>query len=271
MPTDELLGFDKDGNNINIPIQAILDMIGSSTPIDTEAPTTPSSLQVTSTNGLVAGAFWTASSDNSTPISYELEYKIATELNWANGTSITVQATSHNINLPQAGTYDFRVRAKDPSNNYSGYSNEIQEVFSIPASSTKMYYGQAEPATILNQDFFQVVDNSADDVLTSTSTYTLGKNEITGQEIIAVPFFGDPFTNVTELNKNKHFFALPPTVGLVSSVNARFTSDVFYSNGGVVNVYSTSTITVGGVNYTIWELTLNIPLGGDVTVSVQTL
>lgn len=84
--------------------------------VDTQAPTTPTSLTASGTTQTTTNLSWTASTDNVGVTGYDV-YKDATLI-------ATVATTSYNVTGLNAGTaYAFTVKAKDAAGNVSAASN----------------------------------------------------------------------------------------------------------------------------------------------------
>ena len=90
---------------------------------DTTPPTIPTNLAATAAGSTQINLSWTASTDANSPITYRVErcqgagcvnfFEIATP----------VATTFSDTGLAANTSYSYRVRASDPSNNFSGYSN----------------------------------------------------------------------------------------------------------------------------------------------------
>ena len=84
--------------------------------VDTQAPSTPTSLSTSGVTSSSVALNWSASSDNIAVTGYDV-YQANTIIASVSGTSYTATA------LAASTTYQFRVRAKDAAGNVSGYSN----------------------------------------------------------------------------------------------------------------------------------------------------
>ena len=87
-------------------------------PIDTQPPTAPQNLSVSSVSQTSISLKWTASTDNKRVASY-LIYKNAVNIGTATGTTFTVSG------LTASTTYSFYIKAKDTSGNLSQPSNML--------------------------------------------------------------------------------------------------------------------------------------------------
>ena len=105
-------------SDMNTPIGA-----GSPAPVDTQAPSAPSSLAATAISGTQVNLSWTASTDNAGVTGYRLERCAGSGC--SNFAQIaTPTATTYNDTALTAGTvYSYRVRATDAAGNLSAYSN----------------------------------------------------------------------------------------------------------------------------------------------------
>ena len=98
--------------------------IVSAVPLDSIVPSTPKDLTVSSVNDNQVALRWTANTDADLG-GYMLEYKLSTEAAWIEipiGKSDTSYVISGLIN---GLTYDFRIKSKDTSNNWSDYSSVV--------------------------------------------------------------------------------------------------------------------------------------------------
>lgn len=96
---------------------------GSTPPLDTTPPSTPTNLTATPISSSQINLFWTASTDNVGVTGYRVER--CQGLDCRNFVQIgTPAGVSYNdIGLPSNTTYRYRVRATDASGNLSDYSN----------------------------------------------------------------------------------------------------------------------------------------------------
>ena len=105
---------------------------GKRPPPDTTPPTIPTNLAATAAGNTQINLSWTASTDASSPITYHVER--------CQGAGCTVFAeiatpatTAYsNTGLAAGTSYSYRVRASDPANNLSGYSNVATTTTSAP-------------------------------------------------------------------------------------------------------------------------------------------
>jgi len=100
--------------------------------VDIEPPTVPGSLTAESTDYNRVHLSWTASTDNVSVATYEI---------WRNGALAATVAhptvTYDETTLTGGTTYTYQVRAKDSSNNYSGFSNSsVTKTWSIIAQTS---------------------------------------------------------------------------------------------------------------------------------------
>src|SRR5688572_24874270 len=98
-------------------------------PHDHIPPTTPTNLQVTAVSPTSVSFSWGPSSDNSGSFFYVL-YKNNTVAANASMTATTMTLTG----LNSSTTYTFKIRARDYSMNWSGYSNTVTAT-TLPANT----------------------------------------------------------------------------------------------------------------------------------------
>jgi YD repeat-containing protein len=96
-----------------------------SSTLDTSAPSTPSGLAVSGTNGSQISLAWRASSDNFQVAGYQLERCPGSGCTNFATVAVPSGTTYTDAGLPQATTYSYRVRAADPAGNLSGYSGTV--------------------------------------------------------------------------------------------------------------------------------------------------
>lgn len=94
-------------------------LVASTGSSDTEAPTAPSNLVVTGYTDVSVGLSWNASTDNIAVTGYEV-YVDGVLNQTVTGTSLNLLGLSSNT------VYEFYVRAKDATPNYSDISNSVQ-------------------------------------------------------------------------------------------------------------------------------------------------
>lgn len=96
---------------------------------DRTPPTTPTNLHVTAVSSTSVSLAWNSSSDNSGSFFYVLYANDAVVAN------ASMSATAHTLTgLSPATTYTFRIRARDQSMNWSGYSNSVTAT-TLPANT----------------------------------------------------------------------------------------------------------------------------------------
>ena len=102
---------------------------------DTQAPTAPSGLTATTVSTTQINLAWSGSTDNVGVVGYSIERCAgASCTTWAEIQSTTGTSTTYNnTGLNPSTTYRYRVRARDATPNYSGYSN-------IAAATTTITY-----------------------------------------------------------------------------------------------------------------------------------
>lgn len=232
---------------------------------DTEPPTIPQEFgALVSVNS--ATLIWNASTDNVAVENYQIQYTLTTDTSWASPTTLTETTTSREI-LLRGGEYKARVRAKDTSDNYSGWSDEIVlSLITGIGDDDMVYYGQYAPDVVLNTDFFEQLNDDADNYI-NTPSFTLQGQEVTSNTTIQIPYLGSPFEHQSEIEKIGHFLAVPDGITVVSSVNAAFPSDVFFD--GSNNEYIFTKIQINGHLYSLWIYRNKNPLGGYVAVTLQ--
>ena len=111
----QISAYDAQGNESSLT-SVLVASTGSS---DTEAPTAPSNLVVTSYTDVSVGLSWNASTDNIAVTGYEV-YVDGVLNQTVTGTSLSLLGLSSNT------VYEFYVRAKDATPNYSDISNSVQ-------------------------------------------------------------------------------------------------------------------------------------------------
>ncbi|GAA4709976.1 fibronectin type III domain-containing protein [Phytohabitans rumicis] len=107
--------------NLSPPSNAVVATTAPSA--DATAPTTPGNLRITFDMGCAVDLAWNASTDNSTPIEYEVFVNGGIQTIFVGVTTGFVYHT--NVN----GLNTFAVRAVDPSGNSSPLSNEVTSAF----------------------------------------------------------------------------------------------------------------------------------------------
>jgi hypothetical protein len=108
----------RDASNMVSSIVCSIAVVG-----DVTAPTVPTGLTIAPQVTQTLRATWLASSDANSPITYLLERSIDLT-NWTqiySGTSLSFDDTGRSYNV----SYYYRVRARDPSGNTSGYSSTV--------------------------------------------------------------------------------------------------------------------------------------------------
>ncbi len=99
-------------------------------PRDRTPPTTPTNLHVTAVSPTSVSLAWSPSTDNSGSFFYVLYANDAVVAN------ASMTATTHTLTgLNSSTTYTFRIRARDQSLNWSGYSNAVT-VTTLSANTT---------------------------------------------------------------------------------------------------------------------------------------
>jgi lysophospholipase L1-like esterase/predicted esterase len=123
--------------NVN-GVSAFTSVVSATTATDTQAPTQPTGLMVTSSSFTNVALVWTQSTDNTRVIGYEI---------WANGVLIGTSSIPgyQATNLIPNTSYSFYVVAYDANDNKSTPSNTVVQVTSTPDT----YYSKA--AGNLNQ------------------------------------------------------------------------------------------------------------------------
>lgn len=111
----QISAYDSQGNESSLT--SVLTASTSSS--DTEAPTAPSNLVVTGYTDVSVGLSWNASTDNVAVTGYEV-YVDGVLNQTVTGTSLNLLGLSSNT------VYEFYVRAKDATPNYSDISNSVQ-------------------------------------------------------------------------------------------------------------------------------------------------
>ena len=111
----QISAYDAQGNESSLT-SVLAASTGSS---DTEAPTAPSNLVVTGYTDVSVGLSWNASTDNIAVTGYEV-YVDGVLNQTVTGTSLSLLGLSSNT------VYEFYVRAKDATPNYSDISNSVQ-------------------------------------------------------------------------------------------------------------------------------------------------
>lgn len=136
----------------------------SATFADSTAPTTPASLTATTVSGTQVNLSWGASTDGVGVVGYNIERCIGAGCtSWTQIQSTTGAGTTYsNTGLTSGATYRYRVRARDATPNYSGYSpissvTVLDNILPVTAIST------ADPSTIL-ADSLTVTGVSSDNV-----------------------------------------------------------------------------------------------------------
>ena len=107
---------------------------------DTTAPSTPSSLQLTSTTSSSVALAWNASSDNVGVTGYEV-LRNGTVVGTSTGTTYT------DTGLAAATTYTYTVRAIDAAGNQSGASNSVSATTQPGGGGSETLLSRGKPAT----------------------------------------------------------------------------------------------------------------------------
>jgi chitinase len=97
---------------------------------DRTPPTTPKNLQVTSMTAYSVALSWTPSTDNSGSVIYTICCANVSSETFPGPASSRVYRSG----LEAGRTFTLRISAKDPSGNYSGYSNSV--TFTLPRDTT---------------------------------------------------------------------------------------------------------------------------------------
>ncbi|QKX06709.1 T9SS type A sorting domain-containing protein [Aquimarina sp. TRL1] len=108
---------------------SVVTITKSTTGGDTQAPSTPRNLTVSSVTATSVSLSWSAATDNVGVTGYDI-YKGSTKVATATGTSTTVSGLTANT------SYQFKIKAKDAAGNTSGYSNTVNATTSDSGGST---------------------------------------------------------------------------------------------------------------------------------------
>ncbi len=104
--------------DMNTPIGS-----GSSSPVDTQAPSTPGSLSATTVSGAQINLSWTASTDNVGVTGYRVESCSGSGCTNFVQIATPTATTYSNTGLTAGTSYSYRVRATDAAANLSAYSS----------------------------------------------------------------------------------------------------------------------------------------------------
>lgn len=130
-----LTAFDAAGNQSETAASA------SATTFDTVAPTNPTNLAAVAASGSAINLTWTASTDAAGISGYSIERCAGAGCSNFSLLSSTSSTSYSAVGLTSAASYSFRVRAYDPSSNYSGYSN-------VASATTLDVIAPTGPATV---------------------------------------------------------------------------------------------------------------------------
>jgi len=163
--------------NNNASIKTIT-ISGTGTP-DTAAPTAPSNLMTSDVTETTVDLDWTASTDNVGVASYDV-IKDGAVVQTVRGTSARV------IGLAANTSYNFTVKAKDPSDNMSVASNTVN----VTTSAAPFCYASDVTLTLILDDYPQetgwILKNSSDTTISSGASYSNAGQTITETISLAV-------------------------------------------------------------------------------------
>ncbi|WP_299120966.1 endonuclease [uncultured Tenacibaculum sp.] len=140
--------------------------IEGGTPPDSQAPTAPSNLTVSSVTQTSANLSWTAATDNTAVTGYDI-YRGTTKIGTTTNTSYSVTG------LTAASNYTFSVKAKDAAGNTSAASN----VVGITTKSVTVTYCDSKG----NNSSYEYIDNVAIGGISNATSSNSGYGNFTSQ------------------------------------------------------------------------------------------
>lgn len=161
------------------------------------------------------------------------------------------------LNL-SANTYYFRVKAV---RNGVASANWV-EISSTISEPSEIFYGATISSLSIDENFANAIANVNTEY--NNASYTAYKQNLTGNDSFVFNWNDESGTNY---NKVKHFI-LFPTVNLLGAVDSdAFGGEVFHRAGGNPNVYTTSTLTINGIAYSLYVYSTIAPINANITIN----